>query len=133
MSKQMLVLALFCPQCQAPLTEGTRFTLDGYVLETHQDGAITLSAIFGDYTLESEMEIPAGAIMEFRCPRCEASVMLPSSCKLCKAPMASLNLETDGYIEFCSRRGCKGHAVGGVGDIDQMMNLMNRMFETPYD
>jgi hypothetical protein len=47
--------------------------------------------------------------------------------------MASLNLTSGGYLEFCSRRGCKGHALGGVGDIDQMMNLMNRMFETPYD
>ncbi len=36
-------------------------------------------------------------------------------------------------LEFCSRRGCKGHALGGVGDIDQMMSLMNKMFETPYD
>ena len=47
--------------------------------------------------------------------------------------MVSLNLKQGGYVEFCSRRGCKGHALGGVGDIDQMMNLMNRMFETPYD
>jgi hypothetical protein len=47
--------------------------------------------------------------------------------------MASLNIRDQGYIEFCSRRGCKGHALGGVGDIDQMMQLMNKMFETPYD
>ena len=60
MSKQMLVLALSCPQCQAPLTEGTRITLDGYVRDTQEDGAITLSAIFGDYTIESEMQIPVG-------------------------------------------------------------------------
>ena len=38
--------------------------------------------------------------------------MLPLACKLCGAPMASLNIAKGGYLEFCSRRGCKGHALG---------------------
>jgi hypothetical protein len=38
-----------------------------------------------------------------------------------------------GYIEFCSRRGCRAHGIGGVGDIDHLMGLMNRMLDTPYD
>jgi hypothetical protein len=59
--------------------------------------------------------------------------MLPLACKLCGASMASLNLAGGAYIEFCSRRGCRGHALGGIGDIDQMMSLMNRMLDTPYD
>ena len=59
--------------------------------------------------------------------------MLAAPCRLCKAPVVSLGLSTGGFVEFCSRRGCKGHALGGVGDIDQMMSLMNKMFDTPYD
>lgn len=133
MSKHMLVLELCCPQCQEILTEGTRVHLDGYLKEKHQDGEVYLSAIFGDYSIESELDIPEGGVVEFRCPKCEASIMLPVACKICNAPMASLNLRTGGYVEFCSRRGCKGHALGGVGDIDQMMSMMNRMFDTPYD
>ena len=49
-----------------------------------------------------------------------------------RAPMASQS-EQRRLPRICSRRSCKGHALGGVGDIDQMINLMNRMFETPYD
>jgi hypothetical protein len=47
--------------------------------------------------------------------------------------MASLNIVNGGSVEFCSRRGCKGHALGGFGDVDQMMTLVNNMFRTPHD
>jgi len=133
MSKQMLVLELCCPQCNALLTDGVIVRLDGYVRETHQKGEILLSAIFGDYTVVTDLRIEEGWIMDFGCPKCEASIMILQTCKVCGAHNASLDLRSGGYIEFCSRRGCKGHALGGIGDIDEMISLMNRMFETPYD
>jgi hypothetical protein len=133
MSKQMLILELCCPQCNEMLTEGARIHLDAQVKETQQDGEIALSAIFGDYTLETDLDIKDGMTVDLRCPKCDASIMLPITCKLCGAPMASLNLLKGGYLEFCTRKGCKGHAIGGIGDIDEMMSLMNKMFETPYD
>ncbi len=129
----MLVLELCCPQCGETLTEGNKVPLDAYIKETHQEGVMVLSAIFGDYGIDTELVMQPGTVVEFRCPKCEASLMLPLACKVCGAPMASLNLKSGGYVEFCSRRGCRGHALGGVGDIDEMMKLMNRMFETPYD
>jgi hypothetical protein len=129
----MLVLDVCCPQCGATLTEGMKVHLDASVRDTHQDGVVYLSAVFGDYTIETDLDIKEGAIVDFRCPRCDASIMLPLPCKICGAPMASLNLRGGGYLEFCSRRGCKAHALGGVGNIDEMMSLMNRMFDTPYD
>jgi hypothetical protein len=133
MSKQMLVMALSCPQCNAVLTEGSKVCLDGNVSRTHQDGAVSLSAVFGDYSIETDLELAEGDIVEFRCPKCDASIMLQLLCKLCGAPMASLNVAKGGYLEFCSRRGCRAHALGGTGNIDDMMSLMNRMFDTPYD
>jgi hypothetical protein len=132
-SKKMLRLELTCPHCQAMLTEGDHVVLDAFIRDIHADGPVKLSALFGDYSIETELDIPVGAIAEFRCPRCDASVMLQMPCKLCGAPMASLNIASSGYVEFCSRRGCKGHALGGIGNIDDMIGLMNRMFETPYD
>ncbi len=133
MSKHMLVLDTACPQCGSRLTEGARVILDAFVKDSHREGEMRLSAIFGDYSVESDLELAEGELVEFRCPRCDASIMMPVACKLCGAPMASLNLTTDGYIEFCTRRGCKGHALGGVGDIDAMMSMMNKLMDTPYD
>lgn len=133
MSKQMLLIEATCPGCSGSLTEGSRVHLDAYIKETNQNGQVRLSAVFGDYSLESDLDIPDGTIAEFRCPACERSLMLNIPCRLCGAPMASLNIRGGGVLEFCSRRGCKGHALGGFGDVDQMISLVNRMFHTPHD
>jgi len=133
MTRQMLVLDLCCPQCGAALTEGTRVHLDGHVRRTHQQGVVWLSAVFGEYGVEADLALEAGDVVDLSCPRCEGSLMLPVVCKICGAAMASLNIAKGGYLEFCSRSGCKAHALGGAGNIDDMMSLMNRMFETPYD
>ena len=133
MSKDMLVLTLCCPQCGAALTEGKRVRLDGHVRRTHQQGPVSLSAFFGDASVEADLALEEGDVVDLSCPACEASLMLPLACKICGAAMASLDIAQGGYLEFCSRRGCRAHALGGTGDIDDMMGLMNRMFETPYD
>ena len=133
MSKEMLVLQLGCPQCGAVLTEGTRVRLDAYVASTGQDGEVALSAVFGEYAVETDLVIPDGAVVELRCPRCDEAVTINAGCRKCGAPMASLNQVGGGYVEFCSRRGCKGHALGGEGDVDAMMSLLNKKFNTPYD
>ena len=133
MTNKMLRLELACPNCNTNLTKGARVVLDAYVPATHQEGQLALSAMFGDYALDTDLDIPPGSVVEFRCPTCEASLNIAMPCKLCGAPMVSLTIAQGGYLEFCSRRGCKGHALGGVGDVDEMMNLMNRMLGTPYD
>jgi hypothetical protein len=132
-SSPILVLELRCPQCGAALTEGTRVRLDGHVRRTHQQGEVSLSAFFGDQSVEADLALEEGDVVDLSCPRCEASLMLPLACKICGASMASLNVAGGGYLEFCTRRGCRAHALGGTGDIDDMMALLNRMFETPYD
>jgi predicted RNA-binding Zn-ribbon protein involved in translation (DUF1610 family) len=129
----MLVLEVRCPQCGEALTQGMKVQLDATVHDTQQDGVVFLSAVFGEYSVETDLDIPEGALVDFRCPKCDASLMLPLPCKVCGAPMASLDLTRGGYLEFCTRRGCKAHALGGVGNIDDLMSLMNKMFDTPYD
>ncbi len=133
MSHPMLLLETCCPNCAAALTEGQKVHLDAYIKDTNQEAAIYLSAVFGEYSVECDVKIPEGAIVQLHCPVCEHSVMLQIPCKLCGAPMASLNLVRGGSVEFCSRKGCKAHAIGGFGDVDQMMALINSMFGTPHD
>ncbi len=133
MSQQMLLLDVSCPNCGVVLTEGQKVHLDAYIKDTNQEATVYLSAVFGDYSIDCDVKIPEGSIVQFRCPSCEQSVMLEMPCKLCGAPMASLNILKGGSLEFCSRRGCQGHALGGFGDVDQMMALINSMFNTPHD
>ncbi len=133
MSQQMLLLNVCCPNCNAVLTEGQRVHLDAYFKDINREATIYLSAVFGDYTVECDVELPSGSVGQFRCPVCDESLMLQIPCALCHAPMASLNIVGGGVVEFCSRAGCKGHALGGFGDVDQMMALINNMFNTPHD
>ncbi len=133
MTRHLLLLDVCCPNCHAVLTEGQKVHLDAYIKDTSQEATLYLSAVFGDYTIDCDVKIPDGAIVDLRCPRCEESLMLQVPCKLCGAPMASLNIVKGGSVEFCSRRGCKGHALGGFGDVDQMMAVVNTMFNTPHD
>ena len=133
MTRQMLVLELHCPQCGASLTEGTRVHLDGHVRRTHLQQEVFLSAVFGDDGAPADPTLEDGDVVDLGCPKCEASLMLPLACKICGAAMASLNMAQGGSLEFCTRLGCKAHVLGGTGNIDDMMSLMNRMLETPYD
>jgi hypothetical protein len=129
----MLLLRVVCPYCGASLTEGQKVRLDAWAKSLNRDGVVYLSAFFGDQTTETDLDLPDGAMVEYRCPSCEKSLTIQVPCRLCRAPMASLNLESGGVLEFCTRRGCRGHALGGFGDVDQMMSLINSMMQTPHD
>jgi hypothetical protein len=133
MDKPLLLLEVSCPNCRAVLTEGQKVHLEAYFKDTNRETTVYLSALFGDHAIASDAEIPQGAVGEFRCPRCDQSLMLQLPCRVCGAPMASLNIVTGGVVEFCARRGCQGHALGGFGDVDQMMALVNTLFNTPHD
>jgi len=54
--------------------------------------------------------------------------MLNTPCKLCGATMASLN-SPRADTSSSARAGMQGHALGGFGDIDQMIGLVNRMMK----
>lgn len=117
------ILELSCPQCAISVTEGREVTLQGQVRRTLDAGAFRLSAVFGDYQSATDLAVADGDIVDFRCPHCGATVMIPRQCKLCGAPMASLDLARGGYVEFCSRRGCRAHALGGTGDLDDILKI----------
>lgn len=133
MSRDLLVLELRCPRCAALLTEGHRVRLGGLLRRTGQEGAVSLSAVFGDPGLETDLPLEDGDLVELSCPQCDSGLLLAHRCRLCAAPMASLEIDGGGTLEFCSRRGCRAQALGGAGSLDDMMKLMHRMLDTPWD
>lgn len=131
MGKKLLLIEVMCPKCGADLNEGDRIPLDGIVAGTGTRGVIKLSAFFGNYSIETDLDVPEGSLVTFLCPKCEESLMIPQVCELCQAPLASLELKKVGHVDFCTRRGCTGHALGGFGDVDQMIQLLNKITDTP--
>ena len=124
-------LETVCPNCGQALTEGDWINLkckcpDG------KEGTISLSTFFGDYSVKLPFFIEDGMVVVFLCPHCGRELTSERKCSLCNAPLFMLKIKTGGVIEACSRKGCKGHAMGGFGDPDELLMLLNQIFDTPY-
>jgi hypothetical protein len=133
MSNPLLLLEVHCPNCQAILTSDQQVILGAHVVSTEQDGEIRLSALFGDSRAATDLTVGDGDILIYTCPSCERSLTVETPCKFCGGPLASVNLSTGEAMEFCGRQGCRGHVLGGYGDVDEMTDLLNRMFKIPHD
>jgi NADH-quinone oxidoreductase subunit E len=81
-------------------------------------GWVRLSSLYGDYRIESEYEIPPGAIAHFFCPSCHTELKSGRLCATCDAPMIILFVRGGGTVQFCSRRGCKEHILDLVDEED---------------
>jgi len=129
----LLLLEVHCPNCRATLTQGQQVVLLGHAVPTHQDGEIRLSALFGHADVQTDLPLADGDVVTFTCPSCERSLMIDTPCTLCGGPLASFDLASGETMDVCGRRGCRGHAFGGDGDVDGMTDLLNRMFKIPHD
>jgi hypothetical protein len=133
MSNPLLLLEVYCPSCQAPLTTGRQVVLGAHVASTDQDGEIRLSALFGDSRVETDLTVGEGDVVTYACPSCDRSLMVETPCRFCGGPLASVDLPTGEAMEFCGRKGCRGRVLGGYGEVDEMTDLLNRMFKIPHD
>lgn len=112
-----IVILAKCPRCGKSFMDAGHSVdgLDSITVAASARNAlgwVRLSSVYGSYTSESEHEIPAGTIAAFSCPFCRSDLLSPgSNCPECEAPMSMLGTQGGGVIEFCSRKGCKGHAL----------------------
>jgi hypothetical protein len=87
-------------------------------------GEMHLDPLYGGHDNVSAVEIPAGALAEFSCPRCGVSLRDPEAkCAQCAAPMFLLHLPRGGFVEACLRNGCLHHRLHLVTG-EQMMQRM---------
>ncbi len=110
-----------CSRCNHNLMDGTFLVDDHPAIRVtmsfgHRHGWLSLSSLYGSYTVESEHEIPADTVVDFFCPHCNGELLGASKCADCDAPMVPMIIRGGGIVQICSRRGCKGHMLdlGGV-------------------
>ena len=114
--EEALHLHALCPRCNRSLMT-TEQTLDGQSMiqvtaSFHNlHGWLRLSSHYGDSRIESEHPIPNDTVVHFFCPRCHAELRSPRLCPGCDAPTVPLLIKGGGIISFCSRRGCREHAL----------------------
>ena len=114
--KRIFPIDVNCPRCNHSLMDET-FAIDGYpsikvsVSFDHEDGWLRLSCLYGRYGIASELDIPPGAVVKFRCPHCRVQIPSTSDCSMCGAPMVPMLVYGGGIVQICSRRGCKNHML----------------------
>lgn len=114
--EQFVDLEVSCPLCNRSLLNHG-YLLDGrpMVMVTaiagRKHGWLRLSSQYGDHRVESEFEIPPGAIVDFFCPRCHGELRTNRYCPRCEAPMIPLLVKSGGVVQICSRKGCKEHLL----------------------
>ncbi|MBN2432727.1 MAG: hypothetical protein JXQ27_14730 [Acidobacteria bacterium] len=118
-----------CPYCKATLRRGEWIELDIRLAGDDRRGRLGLSPYFGDYRIRPPFDIPEQSVATFFCPHCGADLTIDGECALCAAPLFLLELESGGVIDVCCRRGCPGHALGGIQDPAELRLLMKYMQE----
>ena len=109
-------VSVSCPSCNRSLMTREHL-LDGQPMVRvtvsfgRKHGWMRLSSLYGDYRIESEYDIPRGAVAHFFCPQCHAELRSTGLCPNCDAPMIVLLVRGGGTVQFCSRRGCQEHML----------------------
>lgn len=113
-------VSVSCPSCNRSLMTREHL-LDGHPMVRvtasfgRKHGWMRLSSLYGDHRIESEYNIPEGAVVHFFCPRCHAELRSTRLCPHCDAPMIILLVRGGGTVQLCSRHGCQEHMLD-LGD-----------------
>lgn len=113
-----VALSVKCPHCGHDFMDETHMVNNrpgvklNIATSDGNKGTIWLSSIYGDYNYSCNIHIPAGEVVEFFCPYCNANLRRRNiTCESCSAPIVSLLVDVGGRVNICSRNGCKNHYI----------------------
>jgi len=106
-----------CPRCNRSLMDPETLvdnlpSIRVVVSFARQHGSLRLSSLYGSFSTHYDHEIPLDAVVDFFCPHCHAELTAAASqCPKCAAPMVPMIVRGGGFVQVCSRRGCKEHRL----------------------
>ena len=132
----MFPVEVSCPQCSKSLMDPIN-PIEGFpsinlfVSAGDRTSELWLSALYGSYRGRIDIDITGGRKIEVLCPHCNSNLVTEEPCKMCGAGMVFLMMDHGGMITFCSRFGCKNHAIA-FGDLGKVVvgSVMNRYIVT---
>jgi (2Fe-2S) ferredoxin len=74
-------------------------------------GSLRLSSLYGSYNIKTELEIPEGKVVDIFCPHCNVELQGAGRCPECNEKMVPLLIRGGGILQFCTKKGCKGHLL----------------------
>ena len=112
----MIQVKVKCPHCDKSLME-EKTKIDEVpsikvIIEYKQKkGELFLSSLYGSYNVQSKLDVPKGAVVDFFCPYCGSSLKTGRICETCDAAMVGMNFHEGTRVQICSRRGCHKHLI----------------------
>jgi len=120
-------VSISCPHCGESLMDEKQL-IDEHpschftIRHDGEEGDLWLSGLWGSPHAHLDMEVSDGAVTEFSCPGCHASLKASILCPKCEAPQVPLLLAEGGAASICSRRGCGEHLLDLEGTtLDSLM------------
>ena len=114
--ERVFPVAAVCSDCGSSLMDET-FLLDGHpsirlnLVSNGRRSWVRLSCLYGSHSVATEFDVPVGEIVAFVCPHCRSAMKSTVDCLECEAPMAAMNINGNGVVRVCLRRGCRGHML----------------------
>ena len=105
-----------CPSCRKSLMDETKIINDKPAIKLatkykEERGFLYLCSRYGCYDHQSDIKVPANAIVEVHCPHCDHLLSSTVECETCQAPMVTFAIKSGGRVSLCSRHGCNQHYV----------------------
>ncbi len=127
---EFLALSVKCPICNKSLMDSTMLVDNEPSIKVNveiggQKGTINLSAIYGSYNYNTNLNMPMDQVATFSCPHCLGIIKEDVKCFSCDAPMVPLYLDMGGKVSICSRSGCKQHKV----EFDDLSVALNKLYQ----
>ena len=112
----MVSVHVKCPHCGKSLMSSSKKLDNTKAIEVNltyagKHAPLFLSALYGSYLVETDLNMPTGKVGGFRCPHCKADLKSTRKCDSCGSQMVAFDLKDGGQVQICSRRGCRKHVL----------------------
>jgi len=126
-----IALQIKCPVCQKSLMD-RHHKLDGHPSVSlvaqlkGRKGWLRLSSLYGSYAVESELDLPDGAVARLSCLHCGSELASTFHCDQCQAPLVPLAMAEGGRVYICARKGCRKHFL----EFEDMDEALAKFYDT---
>jgi hypothetical protein len=126
----MISIQVKCPHCgKSLMDEGNKVDdkpgIKLHIKASKGEGNIWLSSLYGSFDFQSDVVLMDDEIVLFSCPFCKEAITSKDLCGACSAPVASVNLDMGGKINFCTRRVCTKHSA----EFEDLELAMKKLYE----
>ncbi len=130
LAKSVVIRHAMCPQGHDLVD--LDYLIDGEpairvtVRGSQSSGTLYFHPVYGNHSVETDVNLREGEAYELLCPQCGASLLhRDERCVFCNAPLFVIYLPKGGQLKSCTRKGCHNHRLELVDIESQLASLFS--------